>query len=214
MTPRRLSKLAMSTFSELPDSRMTVVEKRYHVEIPVMTKAYDVERPTTARGHDVEIPMTANMSEVDGPVNDQACNTTAPMGGKVCNISAYTQPIPNFRHHERRIIAQAGLRIQTDMSLFEDQVQVEGAIPFFGNFRTANRELDSPIDGKSPFRLKRGNTKKRDSETSRSSGGSSYTFPFPQPPPAVMVIEARDIGERFPSLEPAHNFSYPRSRTF
>lgn len=99
-------------------------------------------------------------------------------GSRVFNMAAFTTPINYTHKREASIIGQSPTR----KSAFQrekgqgDMKTVRLAIP-----ESLYVDRDSPVDGSSPFRLKRGDTMKR------LSLGSEISKVWPSPPPAVWI---------------------------
>jgi hypothetical protein len=100
---------------------------------------------------------------------------------KVCQMAAFSAPIHSMRHEEARVGGKstAPHKVPGDK---QEGAQVESpAIPMRNAARLIHTDLDSPIDGSSPFRLKRGDTIKR------SSLGPELARLWPSPPASVWI---------------------------
>ncbi|KAL6704613.1 hypothetical protein ACN47E_008010 [Coniothyrium glycines] len=97
---------------------------------------------------------------------------------RVFNMAAFTTPIHHQHKREASIIGQSPERksaFQRD-ECPRDTKTVRLAVP-----EILQAENDSPVDGRSPFRLKRGDT------TKRLTLGSEISKVWPSPPPAAWI---------------------------
>lgn len=100
---------------------------------------------------------------------------------KVCQMAAFSAPIHGMRHGEAPIVGESAAPHEVP-GVKREGVQVESSvIPIRNAARLINTDLDSPIDGSSPFRLKRGDTIKR------SSLGPELARLWPSPPASVWI---------------------------
>lgn len=100
---------------------------------------------------------------------------------KVCQMAAFSAPIHGMRHGEARFVNEsvAPYEVQSDKG---NDTRVESpALPMRNAARLIHADLDSPIDGSSPFRLKRGDTIKR------SSLGPELARLWPSSPASVWI---------------------------
>jgi hypothetical protein len=100
---------------------------------------------------------------------------------KVCQMAAFSAPIHGVRHGEARFVGESVAPHEVRSDKGKDIQAESPAIPMRNAARLFHTDLDSPIDGSSPFRLKRGDTVKR------SSLGPDLARLWPSPPASVWI---------------------------
>ncbi|KAF1915691.1 hypothetical protein BDU57DRAFT_452690, partial [Ampelomyces quisqualis] len=137
-------------------------------------------RKRRAARDSIQGSISPPLAEKDLPSYNRSIDSEE-RSSKVCQMAAFSSPIHGVRQGEARFggesVAPHEIRGEQGTG-----IQVESpAIPMRNAARLIHTDLDSPIDGSSPFRLKRGDTVKR------SSLGSELARLWPSPPASVWI---------------------------
>ncbi|KAF1851193.1 uncharacterized protein K460DRAFT_401219 [Cucurbitaria berberidis CBS 394.84] len=109
-------------------------------------------------------------------------------GSKVFNMAAFSTPVHNGRFREAPIVGESRFYDQPGVNTQHDKHQVGTTIAM------PEADMDSPVDGKSPFRLKRGDTVHT---MRRGSLGTEISSLWPSPPPSAWVKKQPSQGASF-----------------
>jgi hypothetical protein len=100
---------------------------------------------------------------------------------KVFRMAAFSAPVHDGRHHEAHFQGQSAAILEVAPENKDRSVQVQMAAAPLRSPGMGEADLDSPIDGSSPFRLKRGDTVKR------CSLGPELARLWPSPPTSAWM---------------------------
>ena len=117
-------------------------------------------------------------------------------GSKVLQMSAFSTPIHDGQCREAQAVGESGLRDQTGITNQRGKHHTNATVARLTNPGVSGAEMDSPIDGTSPFRLKRGDTVKR------GSLGTEISSLWPSPPPSAWVRKQPSFTDRVVSPPP------------
>jgi hypothetical protein len=101
-------------------------------------------------------------------------------GSKVFDMAAFSTHIYDGRHREAQVLGQSREFVRSIDQNQDDDLETLRTPPRSIKVEKIRSGRDSPIDGSSPFRLKRGDTLRR-------SLGSEISELWPSPPPTAWV---------------------------
>jgi hypothetical protein len=125
----------------------------------------------------------------------KSCNSSIASrrgSSKVLQMAAFSAPLQNGRHRERQFLNPGAAQMEPVQNGKSGKIGTTMILSPKKDPHVVEADLDSPIDGSSPFRLKRGDTVKR------NSLGPELARLWPSPPASAWINPSSTHGRSTP----------------